>query len=126
MLLFLFCLLASASAFPKPPVVIKPVWHRLLPRTKFHASRSTSSTCLTCRVQLNPADPDRLPPSAAPPRVLVVGGGLAGLSAALELAERGYHVVIREASAELGGRLHTKRVEVEGVGQFRVEHGTWQ
>jgi hypothetical protein len=40
-----------------------------------------------------------------PPRVTVVGGGIAGLSAALRLAERGYPVKVYERSARLGGNL---------------------
>jgi heterodisulfide reductase subunit A len=36
-------------------------------------------------------------------RGLVVGGGAAGLTAALELAERGYNTVLLEKSAKLGG-----------------------
>ena len=55
--------------------------------------------------------------------VLVVGGGLAGLSAALELAERGYAVHVREADGVLGGRLATRDLD-PGLGRtFRVEHG---
>jgi uncharacterized protein with NAD-binding domain and iron-sulfur cluster len=36
-------------------------------------------------------------------RVVVVGGGLAGLSAACELADRGLAVTLLEARARLGG-----------------------
>ncbi len=36
-------------------------------------------------------------------RVLVVGGGMAGLTAALEVAETGYDVVLVEKEAQLGG-----------------------
>lgn len=39
------------------------------------------------------------------PRVAVVGGGIAGLSAATVLAERGVHVTLYERDAQLGGRL---------------------
>lgn len=38
-------------------------------------------------------------------RVLVVGGGLAGLEAAATAAERGHEVVLREAAAQCGGQL---------------------
>lgn len=56
-------------------------------------------------------------------RALVVGGGVAGLSAALELAERGYAVQVREGSTVFGGRLATHDLD-PGVGRnFRVEHG---
>lgn len=54
--------------------------------------------------------------------VLVVGSGLAGLSAALELAERGYQVTIREGAKIPGGRLHTRKEQTK-AGTFQVEHG---
>ena len=38
-------------------------------------------------------------------RALVVGGGLAGMTAALAIAEQGFDVVILEREAELGGNL---------------------
>lgn len=41
--------------------------------------------------------------------VLVVGGGVAGLAAAAELARRGRRVVLLEARNRLGGRIHTHR-----------------
>jgi isorenieratene synthase len=70
----------------------------------------------------NPSDPPVLPSRGAR-RALVVGGGLAGLSAALELAERGYAVTVREADDVLGGRLATRDLD-PGLGRtFRVEHG---
>lgn len=37
--------------------------------------------------------------------ILVVGGGIAGMSAAVEAAETGYEVVLLEAGASLGGRV---------------------
>lgn len=43
-----------------------------------------------------------------PPRVTVVGAGIAGLSAALRLAERGYPVKVYERSARLGGNLGSR------------------
>jgi len=39
--------------------------------------------------------------------ILIIGGGAAGLMAANELLEKGYSVVILEASERLGGRIHT-------------------
>lgn len=46
-------------------------------------------------------------------RVLVVGGGVAGLTAAYLLAQRGDEVTVLEAAPEAGGKL--RRVEVGGV-----------
>jgi hydroxysqualene dehydroxylase len=40
-------------------------------------------------------------------RVAVVGGGLAGLAAALELVDRGHEVVLHEARPTLGGAVQT-------------------
>ncbi len=43
--------------------------------------------------------------AAAPKRVMVVGGGAAGMSAALAAAERGHSVTLFEQSDHLGGQL---------------------
>lgn len=43
--------------------------------------------------------------TAAPRKVLVVGGGPAGMSAALAAAEQGHRVVLAERNARLGGQL---------------------
>ena len=51
---------------------------------------------------------------SAPPRVLVVGAGVAGLSAALSLASRGVDVTVLERAAEPGGKL--RQVVVDGAG----------
>jgi 1-hydroxycarotenoid 3,4-desaturase len=48
------------------------------------------------------------------PRVLVVGAGVAGLSAAIELASRGIDVTVLERAAEPGGKL--RQVVVDGAG----------
>lgn len=45
-------------------------------------------------------------PAAIPQRVLVVGGGAAGMRFAAIAARRGHDVTLREASDELGGQLH--------------------
>ena len=50
-------------------------------------------------------DGDRFTPAAAPRRVLVVGGGPAGLEAARVAAERGHRVTLLEAGTELGGQF---------------------
>ncbi|MCK8600294.1 FAD-dependent oxidoreductase [Desulfoferrobacter suflitae] len=51
---------------------------------------------------------DPLPPRSVPlsRRALVVGGGIAGMTAALGIAEHGYEVDLIERSEKLGGNLH--------------------
>ena len=48
---------------------------------------------------------DRFTPAAEPKRVLVVGGGPAGLEAARVAAERGHEVTLAEAAPQLGGQF---------------------
>ena len=48
---------------------------------------------------------DRFTPAATAQRVLVVGGGPAGLEAARVAAERGHRVTLLEAGTELGGQF---------------------
>ena len=59
--------------------------------------------------------------------VIVVGGGLAGLTAALHLAERGFSPLLLEADQHFGGRMGGgATVELEHGGQrwhFPAEHG---
>ena len=48
---------------------------------------------------------DQPKPSARGKRILVVGGGPAGMKAAAVAAQRGHHVTLYEASAQLGGQV---------------------
>jgi 2,4-dienoyl-CoA reductase-like NADH-dependent reductase (Old Yellow Enzyme family) len=69
---------------------------------------------------VNPAirEPEvaRLTPAVDPGRVVVVGGGVAGLEAARAAALRGHHVVVFERRPDLGGRA---RLAAERRGRER-------
>lgn len=57
-----------------------------------------------------------------PRRVVVVGGGLAGLACAYELSQRGFEVTLLERSPQLGGKIMSWAIEVNGH-PFMMEHG---
>jgi monoamine oxidase len=59
--------------------------------------------------------------AAGAPRIVVVGGGLAGLTCAYRLKQAGYQANLYEASDRLGGRCWTRRGEF-AEGQI-AEHG---
>jgi heterodisulfide reductase subunit A2 len=54
------------------------------------------------------------------PRCLIVGGGLAGMTAALELSKQGFESVIIERSDKLGGNLSHLRRTADGVDVQRM------
>ncbi len=59
--------------------------------------------------QCNPRaghEEEELEPAAVPQKVMVVGGGPAGMFAALAAAERGHRVTLHEGGLRLGGQLH--------------------
>jgi isorenieratene synthase len=55
--------------------------------------------------------------------VVVVGGGIAGVSAALLLAERGLRVTLLERAPQLGGRLAAWPRRIADGSRHLVEHG---
>lgn len=57
-----------------------------------------------------------LVPAAAKKTVLVVGGGVGGMEAAMVLKQRGHHVILAEKSGRLGGLLN-----VAGMPSFKSE-----
>ena len=60
----------------------------------------------------------RLPPVPFDPDAVIVGAGIAGLSAAAELVASGWRVVVLEKSRGVGGRMATRR-----VGAAVCDHG---
>ncbi|MGK7652765.1 FAD-dependent oxidoreductase [Roseovarius sp. B08] len=61
--------------------------------------------------------PERLPPAPWPVRILVVGGGPAGLEAARALGARGHEVMLAEAKREMGGRV-TLEAALPGLSEW--------
>ena len=59
----------------------------------------------------------------SPVRVVVVGGGLAGVSAAVILAERGAEVTLVEREAVLGGRVAGWSDRLKSGLDFQMERG---
>lgn len=55
-------------------------------------------------------------------RVVVVGGGLAGLACAHELSQRGFAVTLLERAPQLGGKIASWPIQV-GDDTFQMEHG---
>ncbi|MCX7432565.1 MAG: FAD-dependent oxidoreductase, partial [Planctomycetia bacterium] len=59
-----------------------------------------------------------LPPEPFEPDVVIIGAGIAGLSAAGELVASGRRVLVLEKSRGVGGRMATRR-----VGEAVCDHG---
>ena len=69
-------------------------------------AQSLPITCLSNPTAGREADwPADIPPATTPKRVLVIGGGPAGMEAAAVAARRGHRVTLWEAGSELGGAL---------------------
>ena len=60
--------------------------------------------CMTNPVQFQSAQKLRIPPAERSKKVAVVGGGVAGMNAALSCADRGHSVVLYEKTGRLGGQ----------------------
>jgi heterodisulfide reductase subunit A2 len=70
------------------------------------------------------ADPSPLPPAQpVTPNALVIGGGLAGLTAAHGIADHGYTVHLVEREEQLGGRAMDIRRTLEG--EEPAKHMEW-
>lgn len=75
------------------------------------------------KIQLNKIE-DSLPKNiSAEKKVGIIGGGLAGVSAAIYLAERGFNVKIFEKESYLGGKVGSWPVSFDNGYSTNVEHG---
>ena len=68
-------------------------------------------------------DPTRPEKLAGPRRVAVVGSGIAGLTAASALADRGFEVVVFERNDYLGGKVGSWPVALRDGTDAQVSHG---
>jgi heterodisulfide reductase subunit A len=79
--------------------------------------KATEKSCDLVRMAVakarlvEPLQPVKLPVT---PSALVLGGGLAGLTAAEAIADQGYEVRLVEQAPELGGNLHRLQATLEG------------
>jgi heterodisulfide reductase subunit A len=85
--------------------------HRDLPEQATAKAKAAVEMAVTKAVLHQAISPLWLAPSR---RALVIGGGLAGMTAALELAELGFEVDLVERAGELGGNLRTAYYTLEG------------
>ena len=60
-----------------------------------------------------PFDPDALAPAKKSAKVLVIGGGVAGMQAAMTACDRGHQVTIVEKTDKLGGLLYFTDVDID-------------
>ena len=74
--------------------------------------------CL-CNPKAGHESESRMEPAAQAKKVMVVGGGPAGMSAALAAAEKGHYVTLHERGMQLGGQLHLAGAP-PGRGEFLV------
>ncbi len=61
--------------------------------------------------------PERIAPAKSAAKILVIGGGPAGLECAVALGKRGYAVALAEAGTELGGRV-TRESRLPGLSSW--------
>ena len=65
---------------------------------------SYDRTCMVNPLQFQSAQKTRIPPAERHKKVAVIGGGVAGMNAAISCADRGHSVVLYEKTDRLGGQ----------------------
>lgn len=65
---------------------------------------------------------DNVPPTGSPKKVLVIGGGPAGIQAAISAAEAGHHVVLAEEQEQLGGQLRLACIPLFKENHYFLEY----
>jgi heterodisulfide reductase subunit A-like polyferredoxin len=76
--------------------------HMNEPASATHKALDLTRMAVARARQLQPLEPERLP---LVKKTLVIGGGVAGIQAALDLADNGYQVVLVEKRASIGGTM---------------------
>ncbi|UUU31616.1 FAD-dependent oxidoreductase [Streptomyces sp. CA-210063] len=111
----------------EPQATAGPQAHDGHTRRRFLANTgATAVVGAAAGLALGAAPPAAAAPAAGGKRVAVLGGGVSGLSAAHELAERGYAVTVYEYYDVLGGKARSMDVPGTGEGGRKplpAEHG---
>ncbi len=98
-------------------------WHQVRLAQPSWAARWIERAFGGYRHMLAPVDLTRPVTLDEPRSVAVVGGGLAGLSAASMLAERGFSVTVLEKNPYLGGKVAGWRETLDDGFDASIEHG---
>jgi len=85
--------------------------HQKAPREATEKAKQLVRMGVAKASHLEPLEKSKLPVTHS---ALVIGGGVAGLTAALDLAAQGYPVHVVERAAELGGHLRTIKRTLDG------------
>ena len=113
---------ASAHALCSATVVVYQ-WHQIRVAQPSWLARLIERGFGGYRHTLEEVDTGRPQPVEEPRTVAVIGGGLAGLSAASMLAERGFKVTLLERNPYIGGKVAGWRETLDDGFDASVEHG---